>query len=114
MAAAASGPAVPPPEPPASAVRGKALAERRCARCHAVGPAGASPYPIAPPFREIARRYPVENLEEALGEGIVVGHPEMPKFELDAQQIQDLLEYLRSLRQPMVARSAGPAGGGGR
>ena len=41
--------------------------------------------------------WPLESLEEALGEGIAVGHPDMPQFELDGQQIDDLLAYLASL-----------------
>ena len=31
--------------------RGRALVERMCAECHAVGPAGDSSHPNAPPFR---------------------------------------------------------------
>ena len=42
--------------------------------CHAIGRSGASPNPKSPPFRDLSRRYPLSNLEEALGEGIVVGH----------------------------------------
>jgi hypothetical protein len=39
----------------------------------------------------------VENLSEALAEGIIVGHPEMPRFELTPHQIEDFLSYLKSL-----------------
>jgi hypothetical protein len=39
----------------------------------------------------------VESLEEALGEGIVTGHPEMPEFKLDSGQIGDLISYLKWL-----------------
>ena len=34
--------------------RGQAIAEKQCARCHAIGPAGASPMGLAPPFRDRA------------------------------------------------------------
>ena len=71
--------------------------ETNCARCHAVGKAGDSPLPQAPRFRELHKRYPVENLAEAFGEGIVTGHPSMPEFVLEPDQIDDLLAYLRSL-----------------
>ena len=39
----------------------------------------------------------VENLEEALGEGIVVGHPEMPQFQFSPQNVGALVAYLKSL-----------------
>jgi cytochrome c len=54
--------------------------------------------PIAPPFRDLHNRYPVEALEEALSEGIRVGHPSMPEFSLDPDQIVDLIAFLRSLQ----------------
>ena len=74
--------------------RGRAIAEKRCARCHAVGPKGASPVAVAPPFRTLPLRYPVENLAEALAEGIVVGHPMMPEFKLAPRDIDALLSYI--------------------
>jgi mono/diheme cytochrome c family protein len=77
--------------------RGRAIAEKRCARCHAVGARGASPVAIAPPFRTLPQRYPVENLAEALAEGIVVGHPMMPEFKLPPPDIDALLSYIDSL-----------------
>ena len=44
-------------------------------------------------------RYPVENLEEALAEGIVTGHPTMPEFRLDPDQIENLIAYLKTLER---------------
>jgi cytochrome c len=76
--------------------RGQAFADANCARCHAIGPVGDSPLPKAPPFR--TQRYPVEQLAEALAEGIRTAHPAMPKFELDEHQIGDLIAYLKSER----------------
>lgn len=76
---------------------GKALAEKHCARCHAIGPAGDSPFKDAPPFREVVKRYPVESLAEALAEGISVGHHAMPEFTFSPPQIEDLLSYLSTL-----------------
>ena len=55
--------------------RGRRFVEAHCARCHAVGRAGPSPLAAAPPFRRLHERYPVEDLKEALAEGIVTGHP---------------------------------------
>jgi cytochrome c len=77
--------------------RGLAFVTENCSRCHAVGPEGRSPIADAPPFRAIHELYPVEFLEEALAEGIVTGHPDMPQFALDADRIADVIAYLRSL-----------------
>ncbi|HEY8581042.1 MAG TPA: cytochrome c [Beijerinckiaceae bacterium] len=81
--------------------RGEALAKARCAPCHAVGRAGASPNAKAPPLREVAKRYRAEDLEEAFAEGIMVGHQaeEMPPFELSPREIDGLTAYLRRLRR---------------
>ena len=62
----------------ARAKRGRTFAQANCAQCHAIGPVGESPLRIAPPFRTLHERYPVDTLAEALAEGIVTGHPSMP------------------------------------
>ena len=77
--------------------RGKTFALNNCARCHSIDRATPSPLKIAPPFRTLHLRYPVETLGEALAEGIVTGHPTMPEFQLDPDQIHDLLSYLKTL-----------------
>jgi cytochrome c len=81
--------------------RGKAIAAKNCGGCHAIGRADASPNPKSPPFRLLARKYPLSNLEEALGEGIVVGHEglEMPPFQFSPKQIEALLAYLGSIQK---------------
>lgn len=81
--------------------RGRRIAEANCGRCHAVGRTGASPNPKSPPFRNVGKKYPLADLEEALAEGIVVGHKggEMPRFELSPQQIDALLAYLKSVQR---------------
>jgi cytochrome c len=84
-----------------SIARGRAIAKENCGRCHALGRTGRSPNPKSPPFRALAQKYPLSNLEEALGEGIVVGHegPEMPQFKFSTTQIEQLLAYLSSLQK---------------
>ncbi len=77
--------------------QGRAFATANCARCHAVGMEDASPHPKAPPFRLVVERYPSENLAEALAEGIVSGHPDMPVFVLKPEEIEAFLAYLDSL-----------------
>jgi cytochrome c len=77
--------------------RGKTFALNNCARCHSIDRVTPSPLKIAPPLRTLHLRYPVETLGEALAEGIVTGHPTMPEFQLDPDQIHDLLSYLKTL-----------------
>jgi cytochrome c len=78
-------------------IAGRKLAETHCARCHAIGETGLSPHAAAPPFRAIAAKGHVDDLQEALAEGITVGHRDMPEFEFQPQQIADFLDYLKSL-----------------
>jgi mono/diheme cytochrome c family protein len=77
--------------------RGKTFALNNCARCHSIDRVTESPLKIAPPFRTLHLRYPIETLAEALAEGITTGHPTMPQFQLDPDQINDLLSYLKTL-----------------
>src|SRR6059058_2150250 len=77
--------------------RGKAFARASCARCHAIDRVSESRLKIAPPFRTLHQRYPIETLGEALAEGIYTGHADMPAFELNPDQIHDLLSYLKTL-----------------
>ena len=83
----------------AKVARGRMLAQTNCARCHAVGRLGASPLREAPPFRELQTRYPVEDLAESLAEGITTGHPGMPEFRFDPDQVDALIDYLKSLER---------------
>ena len=43
-----------------SAQRGLVFVRTNCAQCHAIGREGASPLAIAPPFRTLHQKYPVE------------------------------------------------------
>ena len=55
--------------------RGRTFALTNCAECHSIDRVTSSPLKIAPPFRTLHTRYPIETLAEALAEGIVTGHP---------------------------------------
>lgn len=79
--------------------RGEELLARNCGSCHAVRRTGESPSSLAPPFRTLGRRYPIESLEEALGEGIMIGHPDMPEFKFDAGDVGAIIAYLKSIQQ---------------
>jgi len=79
--------------------QGEALLTRDCARCHSVGRTGNSPRTDAPAFRTLGTLYPIESLEEALGEGIMSGHPDMPEFNFDADQVGAIIDYLNSIQK---------------
>lgn len=76
---------------------GLAIVTEKCARCHAIGMDDKSPHEKAPPFRDVVMRYPSENLAEALAEGIVSGHPDMPVFVFVPDEIEGFIAYLDSL-----------------
>ncbi|HEV8467074.1 MAG TPA: cytochrome c [Pseudolabrys sp.] len=78
---------------------GEELLVKNCASCHAVGRNGESSNKLAPPFRTLGQRYPVESLEESLGEGIMSGHPDMPEFKFDAKDVGAIIVYLKSIQQ---------------
>jgi mono/diheme cytochrome c family protein len=77
--------------------RGRAFAKANCVRCHSIDRTSQSRLDRAPPFRILHKRYPIETLAEAFAEGIYTGHAAMPAFELDPDQINDLLSFLKSL-----------------
>jgi cytochrome c len=79
--------------------RGEDLLTRSCASCHSIGRNGESPNKSAPAFRNLGQRYPIESLEEALGEGIMTGHPDMPEFTFDAKDVGAIIAYLKSIQQ---------------
>ena len=79
--------------------RGELLLTRNCARCHAVGPSGASSHPAAPPFRTLSRKYKIEGLAEALAEGLSTGHPDMPEFVFAPEDVGAIIDYLQSIQQ---------------
>lgn len=83
---------------------GQALVEQRCARCHAVGPTGVSPYPGAQPFRNLGRRWWRSQLADALRTGIIVEHDKAdvrpPPMKLSDPEIEVFLNYLDSIATP--------------
>jgi mono/diheme cytochrome c family protein len=90
------------------AARGKAILALNCGRCHAIGMEDSSAHEEAPTFRTIVTRYPPETLAEALAEGIVSGHPDMPEFVFQPPEIEAILAYLATL-QPGGATAPTPA-----
>jgi mono/diheme cytochrome c family protein len=79
--------------------RGEALLAKDCSRCHAIASNGESPHPQAPLFRTLGKRYRIEFLEEALGEGIISGHPDMPEFQFPPADVGAIVAYLKSIQE---------------
>ena len=82
---------------PEIVARGHSILTEKCARCHAIERQGASPLPIAPPFRDLHKKYPIAAIAEALAEGIVTGHPEMPNTPFVQDDIDAIIGYIESL-----------------
>jgi cytochrome c len=78
--------------------RGLTFVRTNCARCHSIDKVSESPLAIAPPFRNLHLKYPVEDLRRPLSEGIIANHPTMPQFRLEADQVNDVIAYLKSLQ----------------
>lgn len=80
-----------------AAANGKAILERNCGRCHALEATGASPLPQAPPLREVYRRFPIEELEVGLAEGMGSRHRDMPQIQFSTEDVAAILTYLGSI-----------------
>ncbi|MEP5178098.1 MAG: cytochrome c [Rhizobiaceae bacterium] len=77
---------------------GEVIVQRNCVACHSVRRGRSSPHPQAPSFRYLSQSYPVAALAEALAEGIMTGHPDMPVFEFDAKAVDHIIAYLESIQ----------------
>lgn len=97
--AAPSAQPVARPSPADAVATGRALAERDCASCHAVGREGESPFEGAPRWRDLPERFNPEDLAESLAEGISVGHEAMPERSYDPDEVRALIAYIKSLEQ---------------
>lgn len=78
--------------------RGEELLAKNCGQCHAVGRTGDSPRPDAPAFRVLGQRYPIDSLEESLGEGIMSGHPDMPEISFESDDVGAIIDYLKAIQ----------------
>ena len=80
--------------------QGRALAERMCSQCHAIGKSGPSPHISAPAFRALDRRLDLDSFMDRLREGLTVGHPDMPMFRFTREDARAFVLYLRSIQAP--------------
>ena len=98
-AAAIAQPAfdTPPPATDAQIARGLELVGANCGMCHAIGIDGDSPNMLAPRFRDLHNKYPVDQLEESLVEGIRT-HGTMPEFTFEDEDAGAIIAYLKSIQ----------------
>jgi cytochrome c len=80
----------------AAASRGHAVAERLCARCHAIEASGDSPDARAPAFRTLTGQFVPLTLERKLTEIAETGHYDMPPVSVHADEVADLAAYINS------------------
>jgi mono/diheme cytochrome c family protein len=80
----------------ADAARGRALAEQGCSQCHGIRPAEASVNPKAPAFAAIAAEPSMT--EYALRTFLRTPHPTMPNFIIKPDDIDDIVDYIVSLK----------------
>jgi mono/diheme cytochrome c family protein len=79
--------------------QGGTLLQKHCGSCHATARTDTSRDKDAPAFRTLGQRYPIDSLEEALAEGMLSGHPDMPEFSFDADEVGAIIGYLKSIQQ---------------
>jgi mono/diheme cytochrome c family protein len=79
------------------AARGRALAERFCAKCHAIAPGRTGPEPAVPTFMRMAAD--PENTRASLRQFITIPHFEMPPQSLTTAEIDDVIAYILSMRR---------------
>jgi tetratricopeptide (TPR) repeat protein len=77
--------------------QGKALAEKICSSCHAVGDNGVSPNKNATEFRNYYRRHPLFTLRQPITRAIRETHNQMPKFMYSDEEIDAIVAYINSL-----------------
>lgn len=77
--------------------RGRALAERWCAKCHAIAPGRPGREPGLPSFMRMAAD--PDNTREALRQFIALPHFEMPAQSLTREEVDDVIAYILSLRR---------------
>lgn len=78
--------------------RGRALLEKMCAQCHAVGRSGESPRAGAPPFSALDTRIDLDAFTSRLREGLASSHPDMPMFRFSREDAKAVVAYLRAIQ----------------
>jgi mono/diheme cytochrome c family protein len=90
--AASAGEGAPPPEPD-----GKAILAAKCGKCHALDASSSSPLAQAPPFRDVFKKFPTEELRIRLSEGVVSHYKTMPMVDFTDEDVTAIITYLSTL-----------------
>ena len=80
--------------------RGRTLAVRLCAQCHAIGKSDTSSRPGAPAFRHLEQRVDLDTFAGRLRRGLMSGHQDMAVFRFGREDARALVAYLRSIQSP--------------
>jgi mono/diheme cytochrome c family protein len=81
--------------------RGRQLAVRLCAQCHAIGKADTSARPTAPAFRYLHQRLNLDTFASRLRQGLLSGHHDMPEYRFSREDARAMVAYLRSIQRPV-------------
>ena len=82
------------------AAQGLALASSHCARCHAIARYGTPPNPDAPNFAAIANQSGLTGSTLASWLRDAHNYPGEMQFELEDHQVDELVAYILTLRDP--------------
>jgi cytochrome c len=90
---------------PAAANFGETVARRNCSQCHAIGEMGDSPNAKAPRFRELHKRFVVNDLHDRLLEQMMSRHTDMPQFRLSMEELVGLVAYMKSIQADLLSNA---------
>jgi len=77
-----------------------AYAQASCGGCHAVGRRSVSPNPQAPPFAAIVNQEGLTRNTLAAWLRNAHNYPDEMKFSLEPRQVDELVAYMLTLRDP--------------
>ena len=80
--------------------RGRVIAVRLCAQCHAIGKSDVSHRSGAVPFRRLEQRVNLDTFASRLRQGLMTGHHDMPEFRFSREDARALVAYLRLIQGP--------------
>ncbi len=80
--------------------QGEAMAENVCSSCHAITLSDTRPHMDAPAFRDLSLTRDLSALAERFESGIITGHPDMPEFQFEPEEVESLIYYIQSLQLP--------------
>ncbi len=75
-----------------------AFVQAACGGCHAVEEPGLSPNPASPPFADIANRDGLTKATLLAWLTDAHNYPEVMDFDLDPPQVEDIADYILTLR----------------